>query len=348
MWKVGLIGCGSIAKVHGWVLSAKEDGKIVAACDIVRERAEAFMREFGQEENSADASDSMGQEAKGVYTDWKELLTKDIDVIHICTPHYLHAPMATEFLRRGKAVFMEKPCAINRKQFEELTREDESHPGKLGFCFQNRYNVTTQKLDELVGGGAIGSVTGARAFVTWRRDLGYYGSPWKGKWDTEGGGALINQSIHTLDLMLRYLGKPVSVTASMHNHHLQGVIEVEDTVEAWMTFDQGERACFYASNAYATDAPVLLEIQGSKGRITMNGSDIMLWTEKGQSEHFFCEEKLGIGKSYWGSGHRACIQDFYDSLSEKRSFSVGLESVKKTFEVMMGIYEAAGAPIVQG
>ena len=92
----------------------------------------------------------------------------------------------------------------------------------------------------MVGERKIGKVVGGRAFVTWRRDETYYaGSPWKGNLATEGGGALINQSIHTLDLLLRYLGLPEQVEASCSNHHLKGIIEVEDTVEAWMAFGDG-------------------------------------------------------------------------------------------------------------
>lgn len=331
MLKVGVIGCGSIAQVHGWVLSGRKDAELVAACDIVRENAEKFMQSFGAGE--------------GVFTDWKTLLGMDLDMVHICTPHYLHAPMAAEFLRHGKAVFMEKPCAIGRKQFEELRREDALHPNKLGFCFQNRYNETTKKLDQLIEAQSIGEVTGARAFVTWRRDSGYYRNDWKGKWETEGGGALINQSIHTLDLMLRYLGKPEQVQAGMNNHHLKGIVEVEDTVEAWILFEHGQRACFYASNGYATDAPVILEIQGTKGRITLSGPEVTLCAADGMPEHFFCQERPGIGKGYWGSGHRECIKDFYGALNEGRAFAVNLESVEKTFDTMMSIYEAAGAPV---
>lgn len=327
MKKVGLIGCGNIARVHGWVLQNMEKAELVAVCDAVGEKATAFAEQYGDVKTK-------------VYTDWHELGGSDVDVVHICTPHYLHALMAAELLRYGKAVFMEKPCAVSREQFAELRREDVLHSGKLGFCFQNRYNETTLAVDRMIAEGKIGEVTGGRAFVTWRRDEEYYaGSSWKGRLATEGGGALINQSIHTLDLLLRYLGTPEQVEATCANHHLKGVIEVEDTVEAWMAFEDGKRACFYASNGYAADAPVLLELQGKKGRVTVNGSEVTLWTVEEGAKHFSYETENGIGKGYWGCGHQACIRDFYRCLEEGRRYQGDIKGVETTFETMMRIYE---------
>ncbi|MCR5092414.1 MAG: Gfo/Idh/MocA family oxidoreductase [Lachnospiraceae bacterium] len=343
MKNAGIIGCGGIAQVHAWVLRHMADVKLCALCDVVAEKAEKLA------EGSGDIR---------ITDDWKSFCESDLDVVHVCTPHDLHAPMAAELLRAGKVVFAEKPCSVTREQFRELMEEDMRHPGRLGFCFQNRYNETTRLMDHLVQEGRIGAVTGARAFVTWRRDREYYaGSPWKGRLKREGGGALINQSIHTLDLLLRYLGKPEIVKGSMANHHLADVvfldsgedvrIEVEDTIEAWMRFPGGRRACFYASNGYAADAPVLLELQGETGRISMNGQEVTLYKQDGEIQHHFCEEKSGIGKGYWGAGHKACIEDFYQTQDHGEKFQNDLTGVENTFSTMMAIYEAArgqGAP----
>lgn len=275
-----------------------------------------------------------------VFTDWHDFYRQKPDVIHICTPHYLHVSMAIEALEHGMAVFMEKPCGISREEFQKLKQTDEKFPGKLGFCFQNRYNETTLAMDRMLKEGMIGKLKGARAFVTWQRDEVYYeGSGWKGKWSTEGGGILINQSIHTLDLLLHYLGKPFTIGATMANHHLKDCIQVEDTVEAWMSFEDNKRACFYATGAYVTDAPVFLELQGEWGRITMNGPEITLSIPEQNSRRMIYEQENGIGKGYWGCGHEACIRDFYDCLREKRPFRVNLKSVENTFEAVMKIYE---------
>lgn len=329
MKKSGIIGCGNIAKVHGWVLQGMEDVELAAVCDLDVKKAENVAEQYGNDKTQ-------------VYADWLQVCDSDLDVIHICTPHFLHVPMAVEALKQGKAVFMEKPCAISRKQFAELEQADMKTPGKLGFCFQNRYNETTQVIEKMVQEGMIGVVKGARAFVTWRRDADYYEtSDWKGEWFTEGGGVLINQSIHTLDLLLRFLGTPQQVCATISNHHLKETIQVEDTVEAWMTFSENRRACFYASNGYVADAPVILELEGEHGRITMNGSEVTVCTSKTGSQHMIYENKSGIGKSYWGCGHKTCIMDFYECLESKKRFSANLRGVEKTFDTMMKIYEAA-------
>ncbi len=350
--RVGIIGCGSIAQVHGWVLSQMKDITIAAACDIERSRAEKFIGDFCRpgdrhtedECNTGDDCRTESDRHTGydccIESDWRRLCDMELDAVHICTPHYLHAQMAAEFLKSGKAVFLEKPCAISREQYAQLEEADRMHPGKLGICFQNRYNLTTKTADRLVADGRIGEITGARAFVTWRRDEDYYaGSPWKGKKGTEGGGALINQAIHTLDLMLRYLGTPETVKASMHNHHLKGRIEVEDTVEALMNFTHGKRACFYASNGYAADAPVILEIQGEKGRIMICDNEVTVWSREGGPEHIICEETKGIGNGYWGAGHLACIRDFYEALRAGETPATNLKSEEVTFDTMMRIYE---------
>ena len=352
--KVGIIGCGSISKVHGWALSHMEEAEIAAVCDIDETRAKEWAAGFcvapQVESNQQEPCDTVSRietdrhllcKPPQIVTDWRALCEADLDVVHVCTPHDLHAPMAAALLKSGKAVFLEKPCAITREQYESLSEADRQHPNKLGICFQNRYNATTQTADRLIAEGRIGTVVGGRAFVTWRRDENYYtGSPWKGRKLTEGGGVLINQAIHTLDLLLRYLGKPEWVEASASNHHLQGIIETEDTVEAWMAFPGGKRACFYASNGYATDAPVILEIEGDKGRITISDQEVSVRTGDG-TEHIRCEEGKGIGKGYWGAGHRACITSFYEAIAQGKPPAIGLSDAEVTFDTMMRIYESA-------
>lgn len=323
MKRAGIIGCGSIAGVHAWVLRNMPDVEIAAFCDIAEDKARKLAGDTG---------------GAVICTDWRGMAGMGLDTVHVCTPHFLHAPMAAELLRAGIPVFLEKPCAISREQFAELKQASEIHRGRLGICFQNRYNETTRCMERLIRENRIGDVTGGRAFVTWRRDEDYYdSSPWKGRLETEGGGVLINQAIHTLDLLLFFLGRPSEVRAATARHHLPERIGVEDTAEAWMAFPDGKRACFYASNGYAADAPVLLEIQGSEGRAMISGNDVILQDRAGMRV-FTPEQKQGIGKGYWGSGHEACIRDFYRCLDTGERFQADLEGTENTFDVMMRIY----------
>lgn len=327
MKKVGIVGCGSIAATHIWALNKMKNVKIVAAADIIPERAKKLMEEYVDYDVP-------------VFDSLEEMIAQaDLDVLHICTPHYLHAPMALTALRKGISVFSEKPPAISRDQF--LSLKEEAHRGRarLGFCFQNRYNRTMIETDKLIDSGELGKVIGARAFVTWCRDEAYYASPWKGKLETEGGGALINQAIHTLDLLLKYFDMPKKVKAGIAKHHLSEQIEVEDTVEAYLEFEQGERACFYATTAYTVDAPIILEYQCERGSIMIYDKLITVKENGGNERRIVCEEENGIGKTYWGNGHLNCIKDYYEKLETKERFPCDIDGVSKTFETMMQIYD---------
>lgn len=327
MKRVGIVGCGNIARTHAWALTRLEGVEIVAFCDVLIERAEAFSKEYTD-----------GRACSFALLD-KMLAEVKLDVLHICTPHYLHVPMAIEALKRGISVFCEKPPAISMEQFNELLDAKEKYRASVGFCFQNRYNKTTLEAKRLINDGELGKVIGARAFVTWRRDADYYATDWKGKLETEGGGALINQSIHTLDLIIQFLGKPTEVKASIANHHLEGVIEVEDTVEAWLSFEGGKRACFYASTGYVSDAPVIIEIQCEKGRISIYEHTVTVYEDGKDPRIIGTMEATTPGKSYWGNGHLSCIMDFYGSLVNATTFINDLYGVKDTMETMMKIYK---------
>ncbi len=329
--KVAIVGCGGISQVHARVLGAMEGVELCAFVDCRLDRAEKLAGQYGE-----------GR--AGIYGDLKEMLmAKEPQVVHICTPHYLHVPMALEVLAGGGSVFMEKPPAISIRQFKQLEQALTQSNGKLGICFQNRYNPSTKKVDELLREGRLGEIRGGRAFVTWNRDENYYrDSDWRGNWETEGGGALINQSIHALDLLLRWLGEPDVVEASMGSHHLRKVAEVEDVVEAFLKFPGGKRACFYATTAYVTDAPVQIELACEQGSIRVEEERVTVKYSQGEEAVYLLKTEGPVGKAYWGSGHASCIGDFYRSLETGTPYANDLASVTNTMQVMMRMYQSAG------
>lgn len=344
MLRTAIAGCGGIAQVHGQILSEHSDVALTACCDIRPERADAFQKKFERDHSALPCK---------TYTDFQSMLeSEDLDLLHICTPHYLHVPMAVAALKRGIHVFMEKPAAISREQFQELEKAEKQSSAKLGFCFQNRYNESVQKMRELLNACTYGPVKGARAFVTWKRAAPYYTeSGWRGKLETEGGGALINQSIHTLDLLTYFLGKPLTAEASIQNHHLKGVIEVEDMMEAYLTFSgssdataqPGIPALFYATTAHCTDAPILLEITCEKAAIRMEGNTLTLHTANSSAEistQTGASEK-NLGKSYWGNGHKSCISDFIRHIQENTPFLNDLPHITDTMLLMFQLYDSA-------
>lgn len=333
MKRVGLIGCGAISETHIWALGWQKYIEVVALSDCKTDKACELAKKY--QETTKKESQSIH-----IYGDYLEMLDQEaLDVVHICTPHYLHVPMAMEALKRGISVFMEKPPAITMEQFVALQEVAVKSKARIGICFQNRYNETIAVADEIVKSEVLGKVIGGRAFVTWRRDANYYDSEWKGQLAKEGGGVLINQSIHTLDLLLRYFEEPISVQALVGNHHLKNQVEVEDTVEAWMEFPEGQRACFFATTAYVSDASNIMELQCEKGSIQIKDHSVIVTEENKTPQVINCKEGTGIGKSYWGAGHRACIRDFYRCISNGKPFQNDLLGVEKTMRTVMKIYD---------
>lgn len=333
--RVGLVGCGSIGVIHAKIISNIPTAELCSFADIRIDQAQKFAKEYTRGRAS-------------VYSSLEEMLEdEELEIIHICTPHAEHVPMAISCLKNNINVFVEKPPAIHRTEFQLLQKAVANSKGKIGFCFQNRYNESTKKINELLNSGRFGEIKGARAFVTWSRDDSYYTeSDWRGTRNTEGGGVLINQAIHTLDLLLSWMGTPITVEASMQNHHLKGVIEVEDTLEAYLTFHESNtvRAVFYATNAYVSNEPILIELRCEHGMLRLEGNHV--WYQEGNSEVpiLWREETKttqGSAKSYWGSGHKSCIQDFYTCLQLGVAFKNDLKSVENTFETMINIYDSA-------
>ena len=326
-YRVGLVGCGGIAQVHGAALQELPGVELTACADIRPERARDFAEKYGGR----------------AYASLEEMLEGErLDSLHICTPHSLHTPMAKLAAGRGIHVFTEKPPVIRWDQWREF-QELEKAPVRVGVCFQNRYNQSVHLLKEVLASGEAGKVLGARAFVTWHREAPYYTeSGWRGSLKTEGGGVLINQSIHTLDLLVQFLGKPTYAEAAMSNHHLGGVIEVEDTMEAYLTFGD-VHALFYATTAHCVDSPVLIELECEKVTIRMEEGELHLAWKDGTRQDFSLvpPKSPAAGKAYWGASHGLCIRDFYESLRKNLPFLNSISGVRDTVELMLETYRSA-------
>lgn len=328
-WEAAIVGCGGISAVHADALVRSEKAEIAAFCDIRPERAEA--------RRSAYAPDAR------IYTDFEEMLVREpsLDVIHLCVPHYLHTPMAISALAAGKHVLLEKPVGISEEDIAALSQAEKTAKGKLCVCFQNRFNDATRLLDACAA--RYGVPKGGRAFVTWHRDEEYYlSSGWRGSYATEGGGVMINQAIHTLDLLLRYLGTPVSLSATTANHHLSGVIEVEDSCELTARFASGAVGCFYATTSYAVDSPVFLEIDYEGHRVSLTGGRVY---DNGEPLSEAPEAHIAPGKNCWGDGHIRLIEAFYDALDTSAPTPVPLDSASLSLRVLLAAYRSGGKEV---
>ena len=321
MYKVCVIGCGGIAQVHGAALAAMESIRITGCCDIVPEKAQAYAEKF----------------CCTPYTDFDALLEKERpDAVHLCTPHYLHTPMAVKAAEAGVHVFTEKPPVISWAEWEQLQKAAEKV--NIGICLQNRYNPNVQKAESLLASGEMGRVKGVRATVFWDRGEAYYASgDWRSKWETAGGGAIANQTVHTLDLLLRFLGKPDKVLCHMANRHLPGKVEVEGTVEGFLE-SEGRRGIYFATNAWCENAPVMIEIATEKGALRIEGDNLTV-NKEGCIQQLHFDMPTPVGKSYWGSGHFACIEDYYRCLSQGKPFRNNVEGTRTVIETMLEMYD---------
>jgi len=328
-----VIGCGLISKNHLKALKNVMQARCVAVCDIEREKAEEAAKTYG-----------IGK----IYTDYHELLADpDIDVVHICTPHFLHAQMAEDAFHAGKHVLCEKPMALSSDDARRMIAARDAAGKQLAVCFQNRYNEASIYMKGLMESGRLGAVLGGRGQVTWNRKAEYYTqSPWRGRWATEGGGVLINQAIHTFDL-LKWLTVPVkTVEARISTMRLKEAIEVEDTADILMTGEHGERLLFYASNCYVKNAPVELEIICERGSVKMTGN-VVTTEEDGQVTSKDYSSGSILGKDYWGSGHGFLISDFYRCIQSGERFPVSGEEAIVSVELLEAVYRSAreGRPV---
>jgi len=320
-----VVGCGAISPLHISGILGADGASVTALCDIRPERALA-------------RRDELAPEAR-VFTDYDEMLSAcpELDVIHLCVPHYLHTPMAVKALGLGKNVFLEKPVGTRKEDIETLLAAEKASTGKITVCFQNRFNDTTLLLDELAE--RYEGVTAARGVVTWHRDEPYYTeSGWRGTYATEGGGVMINQAIHTLDLMLHFCGKPISLTATTANHHLKGVIEVEDTCEMTVDFENGAVGCFYATTSYAKDGNIFLELETKAGHTLTMLSGLVL--DNGTPVPLPENKAALLGKGCWGTGHARLIGMFYEALAKGAPMPVALESACVSLNVLLSAYES--------
>ena len=324
--KTALIGCGAIAGNHLTAIGKIPGVEPVALCDAIPERAEAAKKKYAP--------------MAAIYTDYKKMLDEARpDAVHIATPHHLHCEMACEALARGIHVFLEKPVCISDEEIDRLTEAERNSPATLTVCFQNRFNPATAVAAELVR--TYGGVASARASVTWNRDDDYYrADAWRGKKATEGGGVLINQAIHELDLLIGFCGRPVSVSTTTANHAHRASIEVEDTAELLIGFDTGATAFFTATTAFGCDAPNFDELYCRNGsRITLVGQEIYL---DGKPFSYDVPDGLSLpGKECWGTGHLRLIRRFYDALLTGAPNPVPLSSAAVPVRVLLAAYRSS-------
>lgn len=326
--RFAVIGCGRIAPKHAESIVALPEAELVAVCDIVPEKAQAFAEKYGAKP----------------YTSYEEMLAKeDIEVVTIATPSDLHAPIGIAAAKSGRHVMVEKPMAMTLKSADELIKTCKDNGVKLEVIHQNRFNKSVKLMRKALEDGRFGKLTHGQATVRWNRDDNYYAqASWRGT-KLQDGGVLMNQSIHNIDLLQWTFGPVESIfgytTTAMRK------IEMEDVGGAVIKFKSGAIGLIEAaSTIYPKNIEETLNVFGSTGSVIIGGiavNRIETW-EFPESE----EEKKQIFASQesdpptvYGFGHREVISDMIQAIREDRTPAIPGEEGRKALEIILAIYK---------
>ena len=247
--RFGIVGCGVIGKTHAAAVSTLADAELVGVADVVLERARAL-------------ADTCGTAA---FPNLSTMLAAvDLDVVTICTASGLHGEGAEEAMLAGKHVIVEKPLEITLPAIDHLLEVQRAAGVKLAVMSQHRYDPAARRVHELIADGAFGTVVLANAHIHWWRSQEYYDSgEWRGSWALDGGGVLMNQSIHSIDLLQWFMGPVESVSA--YTGTLAHRMETEDTAVAALRFAGGALGSISATTSAYPGVSTRLEILGSEG-----------------------------------------------------------------------------------
>jgi predicted dehydrogenase len=316
-----------VSAVHLQAIESLAGIDLVGVCDLDSARAGAAARRYGVP----------------AFTDHRQLLESvRPEVVHVCTPHHQHVPVAIDCLDFGVAVLVEKPVAHTVAEAERLIRAARAHPDvKIGICLQNRYNATSRAVRDLIDAGGLGEIRGGSATVLWHRDRAYYENrPWRGRVRDSGGGVLINQAIHTLDLMEWLLGDVVRVRGHA-GRDADGAVDVEDVAYALLEHAGGARSAVFATVANVIDSPVTIEIVAERAVLRIRG-DLSVTYADGRVETVAEPRPAGAGRAYWGASHELLIADFYRTLPGPEPFWIGPREGTTSLRLVHEIYQQKG------
>ncbi len=328
--RIGIIGCGNIFPMHAVPVSELALTELVAVCDIKEDRAKAASKQFNCK----------------YYLDYQEMMEKEhLDSVHLCLPHYLHAPVAIYAASKKINVLTEKPMATSVNDAMAMIKACKDNGVMLGVILQNRYNPGAQFVKKSLTDSLLGKIYAAKMQVTWDRSDEYYShSDWKGTWDKEGGGVIIDQALHTLDLMNWFIGSDIEYIEASIANRMHEKIEVEDTAEGVIHFKNGVNGSFFTINYYTDNSPVEIEMHCEKGYVkyvdglaTISLHDGRTFTVGNNPHETF---NYGGGKGYWGVSHVKQIKDHYERLYKGEKPEITGEEALITQKIVNAIYDS--------
>lgn len=332
-----IVGCGMIARFHAKAIEATSGAKLVACYSATAASAEKFAAETGCKP----------------YSDLQAMLADPkVDIVTICTPSGAHLEPAVAAAKAGKHVVVEKPLEITLKRCDAIIDACNKAGVILSTIFPSRFHDSSRLIKQAVDKGRLGRMTLGDAYVKWFRTQQYYDSgAWRGTWNLDGGGALMNQAIHSIDLLLWFMGPVVEVNAhtAMLAHER---IEVEDTAVATVKFASGALGVIEASTAAFPGELKRVELHGSEGSVAMREEDITRWefAKKTKADDELLAKMASKTTSGGGAadpkaigfhGHQRLFQDLVNAIKKGRAPLIDGSEGRRSVELILAIYKAA-------
>jgi predicted dehydrogenase len=339
----GIVGCGMIANFHAKAIADLRGAKLIGGCDRAVEYAQRF-------------ADANGCQA---FASVDEMLAAPgIDVVTICTPSGAHMEPALAAIHAGKHVIVEKPLEITLARCDKMIAAAEKKNVIVSTIFPSRFHESSQLIKQAIDANRFGKMTLGDAIVKWYRSQAYYDSgAWRGTWELDGGGALMNQAIHSVDLLLWLMGPVRSVTARTATLAHER-IAVEDVVVANLEFENGALGTIEASTAVYPGYLKRIEIHGSEGSAILEEEDLKAWDFAKSARADAAIRKRMAGKTQTGGGasdpaaighhgHTSLFRDVVQAIRTDKQPLIDGKEGRRSVEVILAIYKSAetGRPV---
>ncbi|PKM63187.1 MAG: oxidoreductase [Firmicutes bacterium HGW-Firmicutes-21] len=329
--KFGIIGCGVIADFHAnAIMEIPNEAELVGVTDVIYDAAEKFSKRHG---------------IKAFATLDEMLSSKDIDVVNICTPSGYHAEVVIKAARAKKHIIVEKPMAITKEQLDSIEQACEENGIILSSISQNRFSRGVRMTKKAVEDGMLGRIVCADIYMKYNRTQEYYDSgSWRGTKRIDGGGALMNQGIHGVDL-LQYIAGPIKSVYAV-SKTLVRKIEVEDTLSAVVDFESGATGVIQATTSVFPGYPRRLEINGDKGSIALEETSIVRWDiDNSKYEDIVLQPAMSSSAStptaISTDGHTRQILDVIRAIKTKTKPLIDVNEGRKSVDIILAIYKSA-------
>ena len=335
----GIIGCGMISDFHSAAIADIKHGKLVAVSSRKAENSQRLVDRYSIQ----------------AYSDYNEMLNRDdIDIVCVCTPSGAHMEPAVAAAEAGKHVIIEKPLEITLERCDDIIESCEKANVRLCAIFNSRFSDASQLVKDTVSSGRLGQLTLGDAYVKWYRSQDYYDSgDWRGTMELDGGGALMNQSIHAIDF-LQYVMGPVESIQAFTDTLAHKRIDVEDVAVAALRFKNGALGVVEGTTAVYPGSLKKFEFSGTKGTIVLEEEDIITWEfeeeepEDAEIKQQFTEKKSGGGgasdpRAINNDNHRRQMINLIQSIENNIPHLVDGREGRKAVEIILAIYQSSKA-----